>query len=424
MGTMAAMSAISREAMNYLSLELGKPLRKRFPFFKAAQPSVYLDSAATAQKPAEVVEVVRRFLETENANVHRGAYALSGEATERFEATRTSVSNFLALSKEFTSVFTHGTTESLNLLAYGLEPLLKSGDTILLSLLEHHSNIVPWQILAQRKKLNIIWAPISDAGTLLVDECKTLIATYRPRIVSLTHISNALGTIVPVAEIFATAKKIQAFTVLDIAQSVAHLPVSLIELGADFAAFSGHKLYGPTGVGVLAGRSAILESMSPFMAGGGMISQVTTAGTQFLPAPHKFEAGTPPIAEVLGLAPAIAFVEELGLARIADHENKLLNNAFDRLSRETDVKLYGPRTTGIDQSAILAFTVKGVHPHDLSTVADASGVQFRAGHHCAMPLHARLGVPATARISFAAYNDVDDIDRLIEAIRAARKRFA
>ncbi len=414
-------------------LLLGEAIRQQFPFFgdNPALPSdrrrivpAYLDSAATSQKPRCVIERMTRFLSYENANIHRGAYQLSGVATENFEDARARIADFIGASSPNCIVFTRGTTDSINLVARALEPELSEGDAIVLTLLEHHSNIVPWQLLAQRKRLKLYFADISDQGVLNLDDLAQKIAATKPKIVSVTHVSNALGTLVPIKAVCALAHSVGATTVVDAAQSVSHMALDVDDIDCDFLAFSGHKLYGPTGVGVLYGKEQRLAALEPVYGGGGMISSVSTEKTTWADAPQRFEAGTPPIAEVLGLAAAVEFVRQLGMAQIEDYEEKLLYAAMERLAREKAITLYGPALHGGEQKGIISFTIDGVHPHDFSTIADTFNVQLRAGHHCAMPLLKRLGLQSTARISFGLYSIMDDVEALCEAVHFAQKKFS
>jgi cysteine desulfurase / selenocysteine lyase len=320
-------------------------------------------------------------------------------------------------------VFTRGTTDSLNFLAYALESKLQAGDAILLSLLEHHSNIVPWQLLAKRRGINLSFAEVDDSGALQIDDFTEKLRRLKPKIVSVTHIANSLGTVVPVEEICALAHKYGSLVILDVAQSVAHTPLDVSRMGCDFLAFSGHKLYGPTGIGVLYGKPELLAEMEPVQGGGGMIASVSTETATWADPPQRFEAGTPAIAEAIGLAAALDFISTVGLERIEAYEQGLFAEAFERLAKEEGVRLYGPYTRGKAQRSIISFTLKGLHPHDFATIADTFNVQLRAGHHCAMPLLKRLGLQATARVSLGMYNSMDDIERLCEGIDFARRKF-
>ena len=415
------------------AVKLGQAIRAEFPFFAVAPArgsaqhgpaSAYLDSAATSQKPRCVIERMADFLSYENANIHRGAYRLSGEATDNYQKSRAAVARFLNAPSDECVVFTRGATDSLNLLAYALEPLLSEGDCILLTLLEHHSNIVPWQMLAKRRKLRVEFVDIDECGQLRLDDFERKLEAHAPKVVSLTRLSNALGSVVPVCEVCERARRIGSLVVVDAAQAVAHEALDVRRLGCDFLVFSGHKLYGPTGIGVLYGREELLNRLEPVQGGGGMIAAVAKEGATWAEAPQRFEAGTPPIAEAMGLAAAIEFVSHIGFEQISAHEDALLRGAFDRLSAENGVTLYGPATRGGPQRSIISFNLKGIHPHDFSTIADTFNVQLRAGHHCAMPLLKRLGVQSTARVSFGMYSAEEDVESLCAAVRYAQARFA
>jgi cysteine desulfurase/selenocysteine lyase len=399
--------------------------RNFFPIFnnETKKPLAYLDSAASSQKPLSVIERMNNYYQKEHANIHRGAYRLSALATQSYEDARNAVSKFLNASDPNSIIFTRGTTESINLITNSLINFFNENDVILLTLLEHHSNIVPWQLLAEKKKLKIEFVDINEDGTLKLDDLKTKIKTFKPKIFSFTHISNALGTINPITEILEITKNAGVISVLDAAQSVAHLSIDLQSTPVDFLAFSGHKLYGPTGIGVLYASKAMHQHMEPFMGGGDMIKTVTVNGSTWAEVPQKFEAGTPPIAEALGLHSAIDFFNSINKAELIKHDENLLNYAFQQLSKIPNIKLYGPATNNKPQSSILSFNLEGVHPHDLATVSDNYNVQFRAGTHCAMPLMNRLNIPATARISFGVYSTKEDIDQLIEALTYANKLF-
>ncbi len=404
--------------------ELGRALRGEFPVFRPEERHrAYLDTAASSQKPRCVIERLSTYLSFEHANIHRGAYALSAHATELYDQARGKVGNFLGAKNPRSIIFTRGTTESINLVAHAFERFFAAGDTILLSLLEHHSNIVPWQLLAQRKGLQLAFVDVLPSGELNRDDLSKKLKTLKPKLLAITHISNALGTVVPVAEIIAEAHEQGCKVLVDAAQSVAHYNLRVEELDADFLAFSGHKLYGPTGIGVLYGKLKLLSEMDPFLGGGDMIRSVAVTGSTWAEPPERFEAGTPPIAEAIALGTAIDFISELGLGRIKEHEDVLTQQAFERLSHEPGVTLYGPMTVGRDQASIISFNVKGVHAHDFSTVADSFNVQLRAGHHCAMPLLQHLKIGTSARISFGVYSCKEDIDPLLDAIRHAQKMF-
>ena len=410
----------------------GSDLRKEFPIFSARRrvahgrvlPLAYLDSAASAQKPQCVIDRIAHYLGTEHANIHRGAYALSADATELYEEARRRVATFLHAPSEKNIIFTRGATESINLVARSLEDAFEPGDVVLLSLLEHHSNIVPWQLLEKRRGVKVVFADIENDASISRSSFSALLKAHRPKLVSLTTLANSFGTQMPIAELVAEARVAGAITLVDAAQSVAHLPTDVAAIGADFLAFSGHKLYGPTGIGVLFAREEMYARMEPFQGGGDMINSVTTEGSTWAEAPQKFEAGTPAIAEAIALGEAIQFVNRLGWEAIAKHDGELFSYGWNALSCCPGVTLYGPATSGKPQLSILPFNVAGVHPHDLSSVADSFNVQIRAGHHCAMPALKRLGIPSSARASIGVYSCEDDFDMLVEAITEGRRIFA
>lgn len=377
----------------------------------------YLDSGASAQKPRPVLEALRRGYEEEYANVHRGAYWLSETATSRYEAARGKVVAFLNAASEREVIFTRGATESINLVAQSFgRSALKAGDEIILTALEHHSNIVPWQMLRDEKGLVLKVAPLTPEGQLDLNAFQALL-TERTKLVGLAHVSNVLGTVLPVAEVVRLAHAVGAKVLVDGCQGIVHRPVDVQAMGCDFYVFSGHKLYGPSGIGVLWGREALLEAMPPWMGGGDMISSVTWEKSTWADLPAKFEAGTPAIVPAIGLGAAIDYVSSLGLAAIEAHEQALLAYALDRLKDIPDLTLYG---TAPGKTGILSFALKGVHPHDLSTVLDRSGVAIRAGHHCCQPLMDLLEVPATARASFGVYTNTADIDQFVKALETAQ----
>jgi len=411
---------------NSLEAALGLELRPEFPIFSnpAPRPLSYLDTAASSQKPSRVIDRLSHYLAHEHANIHRGAYGLSARATENYDIAKRKIAAFIGAPFEHCIVFTKGTTESVNLVAYAFEDHFKEGDTILLTLLEHHSNIVPWQLLSQRKKLNLVFTQITDDGALDLKDLKQKLTKHRPKLLATTHIANSLGTLVPLEEVLGEAKKVNCKVFLDAAQSAAHTRINVKSLDLDFMAFSGHKFYGPTGIGVLYAKEELLQQMKPFQAGGDMIRTVTTEGSTFAEFAQKFEAGTPAIAEAIAFGEAVDFLEELGVENIQKHEDNLFKQAFELLRKEAGVTLYGPALKGGAQASIISFNVDKIHPHDLSTVADEFNVQFRSGHHCAMPTLKRLGIPSSARISLGVYSDAQDFAALLEAIRHARKMFA
>lgn len=381
---------------------------------------VYLDNGATTQKPDAVIEAERRFYRESNANIHRGVHWLSQHATDLYEDSRRTVQRFINAAHADEIVFTRGTTEAINLVAQSWgRNTLRAGDEILLTTLEHHSNIVPWQLLCEQTGAVIKVVPISDAGELDLEAFDALL-NERTRLLAITHVSNALGTINPVAMLTARAHAVGAIVLVDGAQAVAHQKVDVQALGCDFYAFSGHKLYGPTGIGVLWGRAALLAAMPPWQGGGDMIRTVSFEGSTYADAPQRFEAGTPNIAGSIALAAAIDYVSAIGMERIAAHEHALLEHATAALAAIPGVRLIG---TAADKAGIVSFMVERIHPHDLGTILDSEGVAIRAGHHCAMPLMTRFRVPGTARASLGVYNDEADIAALVAAVHKAQDLF-
>jgi cysteine desulfurase/selenocysteine lyase len=399
-------------------------VRQDFPILRQrvhAKPLVYLDNAATTQKPQTVIDRLTRYYNEENANIHRGVHALSSRATDAYEAARETIRRFVNASASKEIVFVRGTTEAINLVAqtYG-RTHVGAGDEVVISEMEHHSNIVPWQMLCQEKGARLRVIPMTDAGELRLDEYERLLGP-RTRIVAVTHVSNALGTINPIAEMVRMAHDRGIPVLVDGAQAVAHMNVDVQALGCDFYAFSGHKLLGPTGIGVLYGRASLLDAMPPYQGGGDMISSVTFERTRYNEVPHKFEAGTPHIAGVLGLETAIEYVTSIGLDAIGVHEHELLMYGTEALSQVPGIHLTG---TAREKAGILSFVLDGIHPHDIGTILDRDGVAIRAGHHCCQPLMTRLGVAATARASLALYNTREEIDALVQALQTARRVFA
>lgn len=386
------------------------------------RPLVYLDNAASAQKPLAVLEAVDHFYRRDNANVHRGIHTLSNRATEAYDSARGSVATFLGIADPAELIWTRGTTEALNLVAWTWGTAnVREGDEILLSVLEHHSNLVPWQLLAQRTGARLRFLDVDDEERLDLSALGDLL-TERTRLVSLGHVSNAVGTINSVREIAERAHGVGAVVVLDGAQSAPHLPLDVAAVGCDFFAFSGHKMCGPTGTGGLWGRRELLEAMPPFHGGGDMIDRVELERSTYAPLPHRFEAGTPNIAGVIGLGAAAEYLSSVGIEAVRAHELELLGYALERLGEIPDLRVYGPGDLG-ERSGVISFTLADVHPHDLATILDSEGVAIRAGHHCAQPLMRRLGVSATARASFYLYNTHSDVDRLVEALEGARRLF-
>ena len=382
---------------------------------------VYLDNGATTQKPASVIEAERRFYLESNANIHRGVHWLSQHSTDLYENARESVRRFLNAARAEEIVFTRGTTEAINLVAQSWgRATLKAGDEIVLTTMEHHSNIVPWQLLCEQTGAVLKVAPINDRGELEMDAFNALLGP-RTRLVAVAHVSNALGTVNPVATIVERAHAVGALVLVDGAQAVAHQPVDVQALGCDFYAVSAHKLYGPTGIGALYARYDVLRAMPPWQGGGDMIRTVSFERSTWAEAPQRFEAGTPNIAGAIGLAAAIEYVESIGMERIAAHEQALLAHATEAVQCLPGVRLIG---TAADKAGILSFMIDGVHPHDLGTILDVEGIAIRAGHHCAMPVMTRFGIPGTARASFALYNDERDVSALVAGIRKAQAMFS
>jgi cysteine desulfurase/selenocysteine lyase len=399
-------------------------IRKGFPILRTkvhGHPLVYLDNAATSQKPREVIDALVRYYEGENANIHRGVHYLSQIATEEFEKARETVRTFVNAARASEIIFTRGTTEALNLVAqtYG-KTNVGAGDEVLITAMEHHSNIVPWQMLCAEKGAKLRVAPMNDEGELLLAEYEKLLSA-KTKVVAVGHVSNALGTINPVKQMIAAAHAKGAVVVVDGAQAVPHLKVDVQDLDADFYAFSGHKMYGPTGIGVLYGKQALLEAMPPYQGGGDMISSVTFEKTTYNKLPHKFEAGTPDMAGVAGLMAAIDYMNGIGIEKIAAHEHELLEYATEVIGAIEGVRLIG---TAREKAGVLSFVLDEVHPHDIGTILDQQGIAVRTGHHCAQPVMERFSIPATVRASFAMYNTKGEVDALALGIRKVREVFA
>jgi cysteine desulfurase/selenocysteine lyase len=394
-------------------------VRSDFPILDQevhGHPLIYFDNAATTQKPRAVIEELRRYYERDNANVHRGLHELSARATEAYEAARGRVARFLGAADEKEIVFTRGTTESINLVAQAWGgKFLKKGDVILLTEMEHHSNLVPWQLLAARIDARLRFLPVHDDGTLALEALSSLL-TPEVKLFSFTHVSNSLGTINPVSELCSRARAVGAVTLVDLAQSAGHLPVNVRDLGCDFAAFSGHKMAGPTGVGGLYGRAEILQALPPWHGGGEMITSVTLEKSSFKKPPHRFEAGTPNIAGAIGLAAAIEYLEGIGRNAIFEHDARLTAHALERLSEIPGLHLVGRQA---NRGAAISFVLDCAHPHDVTTFADRRGLALRGGHHCNQPLMRRFGVSGTTRASFYFYNTEAEVDRMIEILREA-----
>ena len=398
-------------------------IRQDFPILRErvyGKPLVYLDNAATAQKPQAVIDTMVRSLVEENANIHRGVHALSERATKSFEEARIKVKRFINAADAHEIVFVRGTTEAINLVAQTFGRVrLTAGDEVLISALEHHSNIVPWQLLAEQIGFRLQVIPMTDAGELRLDQYQGLL-TPRTKLVSLVHVSNSLGTINPVQEMIATAHERRIPVLLDGAQAVPHLKVDVQALDCDFYAFSGHKMFGPTGIGVLYGKRALLESMPPYQGGGDMISSVTFAKSDYNIVPYKFEAGTPNITGAVGLGAAIDYLEGLDWPGVQAYEHELLAYSTERLAGLAGVRLLG---TAANKASVLSFVMEHVHPHDIGTILDQEGVAIRTGHHCTQPVMERLGVPATARASLAFYNTREEIDTLVSALGKVQEIF-
>jgi cysteine desulfurase/selenocysteine lyase len=384
-------------------------------------PLVYLDSAATSQKPLPVLEALDHYYRHSNANVHRGIHVLAEEATALYESGREKVRRFINAASTKEVIFTRNATEAINLVAYSWgRANIRAGDMIVYTAMEHHSNLVPWQMLAEEKRARIVVIPVTDGGELDLDGLDGILA-QQPRIICLSHMSNVLGTINPVTEIAARAHAAGALVLVDAAQSVPHLPVDVQTLGADFIAFSGHKMCGPTGIGVLWGKQTLLEEMPPFMGGGDMIRRVYLDSFKPNELPYKFEAGTPAIAESVGLGAAVDYLSGLGMDAVQAHEREIVSYALDRLEEVPGVKVYGPAAER--RGGVASFSLENVHPHDVAQVLDRDGIAIRAGHHCAMPLHDRYGLPATSRASFYLYNVPEDVDHLIDGLYKVKKVF-
>ncbi len=398
-------------------------IKKDFPLLnrKELAPLHYLDSAATTQKPAAVIDAMDRFYREEYGTVRRGVYRLSEKATAAYEGTRKKVAAFLGAASEKEIIYTGGTTDSINLVAHAYaRKFLRAGDEILLTEMEHHANIVPWQLAAEETGAIIKVVPITDDGELDMEAFSRLLSPLT-RLVAVTYLSNALGTVNPIAQIVKAAHEVGAVVLVDGAQSTPHMQVNLRELDADFYAFSGHKIFGPTGIGILYGKMSLLEKMPPFKGGGDMIIRVTFAKTTYQQPPHRFEAGTPPIAEVVGLGAALDYVQSVGMDNIARHEKSLLDYGTEALKSVPGLRLIG---TARNKASVLSFHMEDIHPHDIGTMLDQSGIAIRAGHHCAQPVMDRFGVPATARASLGPYNTPEDLDALVKGLLHIREVFA
>lgn len=398
--------------------------RSDFPAFDQevnGHPLVYLDSAASGQQPAAVIDAVARYQREDHANVHRGVHTLSHRATELYEGARDKLCQFVNATSRTEIILTSGTTESINLVAQSFcRPMLKPGDQILITWLEHHSNIVPWQLVCEQTGAELIVAPINDRGEIELDQLRALM-TDRVKLLGIGHVSNALGTVNPLSEIIAHARQLGIAVLIDGAQGVPHMNVDVQALGCDFYAFSGHKMFGPTGTGVLWGREALLEKMPPYKGGGDMILEVSFDNTVFNDLPYKFEAGTPNISGTIGLGAAVDYLQSVGMHNIHEHETTLHSYLVGKLSSVDGIRLIG---TARHQASVQSFMLDDIHPHDLGTILDHQGVAVRTGHHCAMPVMQHFGLPGTARASLGLYNNSDDVDRLIAALEKARQVFA
>jgi cysteine desulfurase / selenocysteine lyase len=401
-------------------------IRSDFPILaretKPGVPLVYLDSTATSQKPSAVIEAMERYYRQSNANIHRGVHTLAEEATTLYEGARERIARFINARSTNEIIYTRNATEAINLVAYSWgRANLQAGDLILITEMEHHSNIVPWHMLAAERGACLAAAPVTDEGELDQAAFDALLA-QSPKLVCVSHMSNVLGTINPIADLSARAHAAGALVLVDAAQSVPHLPVDVQALGVDFLVFSAHKMCGPTGIGVLWGREDLLEAMPPFMGGGDMIKRVTLKDFRVNDLPHKFEAGTPAIAEAVGLGAAVDYLSAIGMQAVSAHEHAIIAYALERLEEVPGLEVYGPPADR--KGGVAAFTLDGVHPHDIAQVLDARGIAVRAGHHCAMPLHERLGLAATARASFYIYNTTGEVDRLIDGLYDVKRFFA
>ena len=393
-------------------------IKKDFPIFSGSD-LVYLDNAATTQKPQSVLDEVDSLYREANANVHRALYSLGSEATERFENSRKKVAKYIGANSEKEIVFTSGTTESINLLARSIGNTLKPGDEILISEMEHHSNIVPWQMTAQRTGATLKYLSIKETGELDISNPEKYF-TSNTKIISLTHMSNVLGTINPIKKLSAKAHQVGAIMIVDGAQGASHLPVDVKELGCDFYAFSGHKMLGPTGIGVLWGKTDHLEGMDPFMGGGEMINTVTMESSTWNDIPYKFEAGTPNFAQAVGLGAAIDYLQNIGMDNIVAHEQMLIKYALGKLNQIDGLWIHG---SAKDRGGVISFNMDGIHPHDLAQFLNEDNIAIRVGHHCAQPLLKTLGETATARMSFYIYNDESDVDKFCESLETIKNYF-
>lgn len=400
-------------------------IRKDFPILQRETSDgvrlVYLDSTATSQKPLAVIEAMDDYYRRSNANIHRGVHTLAEEATALYESAREKIARFINAPSARQVIYTRNTTESINLFAYSwARANLKAGDLVILTEMEHHSNLVPWHMLQAERGIELDFIPVTESGLLDLDVYKTLL-TRTPKLVSFTHMSNVLGTINPAAEIIRLAHEAGAITLVDAAQSVPHLKVDVQALDADFLAFSAHKMCGPTGIGVFYGKADLLEKMPPFLGGGDMIREVKLRSFRPNSLPHKFEAGTPAIAEAVGFGAAVDYLTSVGMENIAAHEHEVTEYALERLEEIPGVKLFGPDAD--HKGGLASFTLDGIHPHDVAQILDKDGIAVRAGHHCAQPLHEKFGIPATSRASFYLYNTKEEVDLLVSGIYKVKELF-
>ena len=398
-------------------------VKEEFPILSQSvneKPLIYLDNASTTQKPSSVINEIQNYYESTNSNIHRGVHHLSQRATEKYEDSRKIVQNFIGAKSSKEIIFVRGATEAVNLVANSyVKPLLSEGDNIIISQMEHHANIVPWQLITKEKKAEIRVVPINDAGELLVDDMDNLI-DENTRFISLNHVSNSLGTINPVKELIQKAHQNDIRIMIDGAQAVQHMKVNVVDLDVDFYCFSGHKMYGPTGIGILYGKREILEKMEPYQGGGDMIKSVTFEKTIFNDIPHIFEAGTPNIVGAIGLAKAIEFIENITIEEIEKHEMSLLNYATEKINSIDGVEIVG---NAEEKASVISFVMGDIHPHDIGTIMDNLGIAIRAGHHCTQPIMDFYNIPATARASFAIYNTEEDVDKLVEGIQKVKEVF-
>ena len=417
-------ASVNMSAVKIMNTWDVEKIRKDFPVLAQSvngKPLVYLDNGASSQVPQLVIDRGSKYLAEEHSNVHRGVHYLSQHATTAYEAAREKVKRFINAREAKECIFVRGTTEGVNLVAYSYgRKFINAGDEILVSQMEHHSNIIPWQIVAEERGARVIMIPMNERGELIIDEYENLL-NERTKMVAVTHVSNSLGTVNPVKEMIATAHKFGVPVCVDAAQSVPHFPVDVQDLDADFYAFSGHKMFGPTGSGILYGKREWLDQMPPYQTGGGMIRTVSFEGTTFAPIPDKFEAGTPAIAAGIGLGAAIDYINALDFKAAAAYEHELLEYATECLSDNPGVKIIG---TAANKASVLSFTIEGIHPHDIGTILDQQGIAIRAGHHCAQPVMEFFGVPATARASFAFYNTREEVDKLADAVQKVIEVFA